>query len=172
MLTILGAFIRKGLNMIFITLGSQKFQFNRLLNYIDKLIDERVIQEEVFAQKGASNYSPKNFESRDFLKRIEFQDRMIEADIVVTHGGTGAIITALKSNKKVIAVPRLSKFDEHVDNHQIQIVEAFSSANYIMEALNYSEIKQKITEINSKKFNNFESNNDCFIDKIIELIEK
>lgn len=158
--------------MIFITLGSQKFQFNRLLKYMDKLIDEDVIQEEVLAQSGVSNYIPKNYSSKDFFKRIEFQDKMGEANIIVTHGGTGAIISALKNNKKVIAVPRLSEFEEHVDDHQMQIVEAFSSANYIMKASNYSELKQKMKEIDNKKFDSFESNNDYFVDKIIGLIEK
>lgn len=163
---------RKVFDMIFVTLGSQKFQFNRLLSYIDKLIDDGVIKEEVFAQCGASNYIPKNYDFRDFLKRFEFQEKMSEANIIVTHGGTGAIITALKNKKKVIAVPRLSEFDEHVDDHQKQIVEAFSNANYIMKALNYSDIKQSVQEIDSRKFNAFKSNNDFFIDKLVGLIEK
>ena len=37
--------------MIFITLGSQKFQFNRLLKKVDDLIESGVIKEEVFAQR-------------------------------------------------------------------------------------------------------------------------
>ena len=46
--------------MIFITVGSQKFQFNRLLEQIDLLIENKIIKEEVFAQIGSSDYIPKN----------------------------------------------------------------------------------------------------------------
>ena len=40
--------------MIFVTLGSQKFQFNRILIEIDKLIEDKYITENVFAQTGYS----------------------------------------------------------------------------------------------------------------------
>ena len=42
--------------MIFITLGSQKFQFNRLLRAVDELIEKGVIDDTVFAQIGYSDY--------------------------------------------------------------------------------------------------------------------
>ena len=111
--------------MIFVTLGSQKFQFNRLLIEIDRLVEEGKITEEVFAQTGYSDYEPKNYEYKNFLDRDEFSDIMGKCDKVITHGGTGAIIGAVKKEKKVIAVSRLSKFGEHVDDHQLQIIEQF-----------------------------------------------
>ena len=104
--------------MIFITLGSQKFQFNRLLKAIDKLIEQGKIKEEVFAQIGYSDYQPINYNYKQFLDRDEFASMEGRADIVITHGGTGAIIGAVKKGKKVIAVPRLAKYGEHVDDHQ------------------------------------------------------
>ena len=57
--------------MIFVTLGSQKFQFNRLLIEIDRLIEEKKITEEVFAQIGYSDYKPRNYEYKEFLERIK-----------------------------------------------------------------------------------------------------
>lgn len=96
--------------MIFITLGSQKFQFNRLLEQVDKLIEEGKITEEVFAQSGYSDYEPKNYRFKNFLDRDEFIRVMRECDKVITHGGTGAIIGAVKQGKKVIALPRLAKY--------------------------------------------------------------
>ena len=50
---------------------------------------------------------------------------MEKANIVITHGGTGAIIGAVKKGKKVIAVPRLAKYGEHVDDHQLQLIKQF-----------------------------------------------
>lgn len=86
--------------MIFITLGSQKFQFNRLLKEIDALILDGVIKDEVFAQTGYSDYRPKNFNFKNFLDRDEFALMMQKANLVITHGGTGAIIGAVKKEKK------------------------------------------------------------------------
>ncbi len=65
--------IRKVKEVIFVTVGSQKFQFDRLLKEIDRLIDEGIIKEEVFAQTGCSNYIPKNFAYKNFINREEFK---------------------------------------------------------------------------------------------------
>ena len=107
-------------NKIFITLGSQKFQFNRLLKAVDELCEKGTIDaEDVFAQIGYSDYIPKNFSYKKFLDRDEFSNEMEKANIVITHGGTGAIIGAVKKGKKVIAVPRRAKYGEHVDDHSL-----------------------------------------------------
>ena len=115
--------------MIFITLGSQKFQFNRLLEQIDLLIEKGVIKEDVLAQTGASDYKPKHFNYKDFMTQDEFRENMSKSNFVITHAGTGAIITALKFDKKVIAIPRLARFGEHVDDHQIQLIDEFKELN-------------------------------------------
>ena len=117
---------------IFITLGSQKFQFNRLLIAVDKLCEKKIIcGEDVFAQIGYSDYVPPNYRYNNFLDREEFSMEMGKADIVITHGGTGAIIGAVKKEKKVIAVPRLAKYGEHVDDHQLQLIKQFDDLNLI-----------------------------------------
>ncbi|MBT9012995.1 beta(1,3)galactosyltransferase EpsH, partial [Lactobacillus delbrueckii subsp. bulgaricus] len=103
--------------MIFITLGSQKFQFDRLLKEIDKLVVAKKLNDEIFAQVGYSTYKPKHYQYKAFLDREEFAKWEGKADIVITHGGTGAIIGAVKKGKKVIAVPRLARYGEHVDDH-------------------------------------------------------
>lgn len=112
--------------MIFVTLGSQKFQFDRLLRKIDGMIEGGMITEPVFAQTGASTYTPKHFEAAAFMDREAFAEKMEQAALVITHAGTGAIVGAVKKGKKVIAVPRLAKYGEHVDDHQLQIVEQFT----------------------------------------------
>ena len=108
--------------MIFVTVGSQKFQFNRLLQKIDELIDQKVITEEVFAQIGVSDYKPRNYEYTDFTTQEEFLKKIEECDLVITHAGTGVIVNSVKRGKKVIGTPRLEKYGEHVDDHQIQLI--------------------------------------------------
>lgn len=157
--------------MIFITLGSQKFQFNRILKEVDELINQGIILESVFAQIGSSNYLPKNYSYKKFLSRDEYIEKMRLADIVLTHGGSGAIINALKSNKKTIAVPRLKKFNEHVDDHQLQIVNSFVESGYIMCLEEIGELSIALTKVQNIKLKKFESNNEKFIEKISYYLE-
>ncbi|WP_270496574.1 PssE/Cps14G family polysaccharide biosynthesis glycosyltransferase [Eisenbergiella porci] len=156
--------------MIFVTLGSQKFQFNRLLEKIDALIEEKVITDEVFAQIGYSDYHPKNYQYKDFLNRDEFALMEGKADIVITHGGTGAIIGAVKKGKKVIAVPRMAKYGEHVDDHQIQLIEQFHDMELIYSCSDVQELKTAIEEIQTKKYNEYHSNTAVIIDSIEKFL--
>lgn len=157
--------------MIFVTLGSQKFQFNRLLTEIDRLISTGVIQEEVFAQIGYSNYCPENFRYKKFIDRDEFNKVMSECDIVITHGGTGAIINAVKKEKKVIAIPRLSKYKEHVDDHQMQITKEFTKLNFIVGVIEIEELRNVLMEIENIKLNKYESNTRNIIESINNYID-
>jgi len=156
--------------LIFVTVGSQKFQFNRLLKEIDKLVEEKKINEEVFAQIGYSDYEPKNYRYKKFLDRDEFSNIMNKCDKVITHGGTGAIISAVKKGKKVIAVPRLKEFEEHVDNHQLQIVNEFLRMNFINSVNKIEQLGEIILCIDKCKFEKYESNTKAIIESIDEFI--
>lgn len=157
--------------MIFVTLGSQKFQFDRLLKKLDELLENGQITDAVFAQIGYSNYRPQHFEYEQFLNREEFAHRMQECDIVLTHGGTGAIVSAVKKGKKVIAVARLSKYGEHVDDHQIQILRQFEEMNLILPCYEIEKMGQKLKEVESIKFEQYQSNTQRIIQSIEEFIE-
>lgn len=152
--------------MIFVTLGSQKFQFNRLLIKIDELVEQGVIQEELFAQIGYSDYKPKHYVYEEFLDREKFAEKMQGSDIVITHAGTGAIIGAVKQEKKVIAVPRLAKYGEHVDDHQLQIVEQFEGMGLIASCLDLEGLDDVCVDIDLYKFEKYQSNTETIIKSI------
>lgn len=157
--------------MIFITVGSQKFQFNRLLKEIDRLIEEKKITEEVFAQIGYSDYLPRNYKYKSFLDRNEFANIMSKCDKVITHGGTGAIIGAVKNEKKVIAVPRLSKYGEHVDDHQLQIIMEFKKMGFIEVINNIDELKDVLRNIDCLSIRKYFSNTKNIVKSIESYIE-
>lgn len=158
--------------MIFITLGSQKFQFNRLLKKIDQLIKSQIIKDEVFAQVGYSDYQPINYNYKTFLDREEFQNFMKNSSLVITHGGTGAIITAVKAGKKVIAIPRLSQYGEHVDDHQLQLLEQFNGMGIILPCYDIEELDKKIIEIEKIQLKPYISNTKTILDDIERYIQK
>ena len=158
--------------MILVTLGSQKFQFNRLLRQIDQLIENHTIIEKVFAQIGVSDYKPKHYSFKDFLDREEFSEYIDKAGVIITHGGTGAIINAVKRGKKVIAVPRLQQYGEHVDNHQIQLLKEFENMNIISVCYDISELGKIYLDLANKSFQQYESNTDKIIGSIDNFIQQ
>lgn len=157
--------------MIFITLGSQKFQFNRLLQAIDDLVGKGDITEPVFAQIGHSDYVPLHFQYEKFMDRNEFSQKIAESDIVITHGGTGVIINAVKAGKKVIAVPRRAKYGEHVDDHQLQIIEQFKELNLICDCNECEELGDLVKQIRNVRFGSYVSNTQTIIDDIEQYLE-
>ena len=156
--------------MVFITLGSQKFQFNRLLKAVDELIENGVLTDGVFAQTGYSDYQPRNYKFKQFLDREEFAKYEAEAEIVITHGGTGAIIGAVKKGKKVIAVPRLSKYGEHVDDHQLQIIEQFKNQNLICGLDDCNQLSDGLVYVKNHEFSTYSSNTSTIIASIEKYI--
>lgn len=157
---------------IFITLGSQKFQFNRLLRAVDELCEQKIITSNIFAQIGYSDYLPKHYCYNKFLDRDQFNNEIEKADIVITHGGTGAIIGAVKRGKKVIAVPRLEKYGEHVDDHQLQLIKQFDELNLICSCRDMNKLGKALEIVQQTKYNNYESNTFNIINSIENYIKE
>ena len=134
--------------MIFVTVGSRNYPFNRLFEKLDSLYEDGKLTESMFAQVGTSTYKPKHYEYKHFISQDEFLERVKEADIVVSHGASGSIMKALNAGKKVIAVTRLEKYGEHINDHQSQNNEAFGCNGYVLmadlELANLDECFQKI----------------------------
>jgi UDP-N-acetylglucosamine transferase subunit ALG13 len=80
----------------------------------------------------------------------EIQRLLVKADIVVCHGGTGSLITALRQGCRVIAMPRLSKLGEHYDDHQSEITEAFAARGLIQVARTTEELGEALQAARSR----------------------
>ena len=153
--------------MIFVTLGTNDESFERLLKTIDKAIDNKVIKDKVIVQAGCTKYESKNMEIFSLIPKDKFEELVEQCDFLITHGGVGSILTGLNKNKKVIAVPRLAKFKEHGNDHQLQIVENFGKMGYIIPVNKMEDLEDAIKNIKKFKPNKFISNTKNFI-KIIE----
>ena len=134
--------------LIFVTVGSRNYPFDRLFQKLDHLYEDGYLTEEMFAQVGTSTYSPKHYAFKDYISQEEFANKINEANIVVSHGASGSIMKALNAGKKVIAVTRLEKYGEHINDHQIQNNEAFSSNGYVIMAdLELEDLKECFEKI-------------------------
>lgn len=158
--------------MIFVLLGTQNNSFKRLLVEIENLISNGIIKEEVIVQAGHTKYETNKMKVLDMISLEKLEQYEKEAELIITHGGVGSIITSIKKNKKVIAVPRLHKYGEHVNDHQMEIVELFNQKKYIIGIKDVSELKEAIKK--SKDFvpEKYELNNKKMLNTIEEFIEK
>lgn len=137
--------------MIFVTVGSRNYPFDRLFKKLDELFENGILKDKMFAQIGTSTYKPKHYEYKDFISPEEFNSYIQEADIVVSHGASGSIMKALNADKKVIAVTRLEKYGEHINDHQIQNNEAFAQNHYVLMAdLELDNLGECFEKIESK----------------------
>lgn len=159
--------------MIFVTVGTQNFNFLRLLRAVELAIINGTIKEKVIAQIGMNKFQSEHLSCIPFLDKEEFNSLMKEARFVISHSGTGSIISALKLNKRVIVAARRVKYDEHIDDHQLEILEAFSRLQLIISLKeDLSDLDEKIKNIEHYNFQTFESNSQKFNENLTNLIEK
>jgi UDP-N-acetylglucosamine transferase subunit ALG13 len=126
--------------MIFVTVGNHNQGFERLIRKMDEIAGE--IDEKVIMQTGFSRYKPVNAEYFDFRENFgEIVKLNRDARVVVSHAGVGCILTALDQKTPLVLVPRLKKFDEHCDDHQLEIVAAMSDNPNIKVINNVDELK-------------------------------
>ncbi len=152
--------------MIFVTVGSHTRGFERLLRKIDELARGKVISD-VFVQTGYSDYQPKYCPYTQFVGFNEFRDLIKKSDIVITHAGAGTILNTLSHNKPTIVVPRLKRFGEHTNDHQLQLTKALEKEGKITAVYDIEDLKDAINK--ARTFKPRILNRDS---KIIELIEE
>jgi len=129
--------------MIFLTIGTL-FEFDRLVQAIDKAIEKGLIQDEVFAQIGPGSYKPRNMTFVDSLSKDDYDNKVKTCDAMISHAGMGSISMAINCNKPLLVMPRLKKYDEHVNDHQLHSARKFESLGHILAAYDEDELADKI----------------------------
>lgn len=148
--------------MIFVTVGTHEQQFNRLVEYVDKLKEQKVITEEVIMQTGFSTYIPKYCEYQKLFSYQKMNKLVEEARIVITHGGPSSFLMVLQKGKIPIVVPRQKQFNEHVNDHQVEFCkEVVRRQKNIIAIEEISELKKVILDYNKivSEINIFQNNN-------------
>ena len=158
--------------MVFVVLGTNDKGFPRLLNAIEHQIENGTIKEEVIVQAGKTKYHSKYMKLYDMMSIEDFHKYIEEADYIITHGGVGSILDSLKLGKKIIAVPRLKKYKEHVNDHQTQIINEFEKSGYLLAVNNLEQLGQVISQINQFKPKKYRSNNKKFVKMLDTYIKK
>lgn len=153
--------------MILVLLGTQNNSFYRLLEEVQKNIDNGNIKEKVIVQKGYTKFESKDMEMYKELPVEKINELIEKADIVITHGGVGSIISSITRGKKVIAVPRLKKYKEHVNDHQLDIINSFNDNGYIIGIQNVEQLGDALNKIKTFEPKKYIQNTG----KIINIVE-
>lgn len=158
--------------MIFVTVGTHEQPFNRLIREVDRLVETGVIKDDIFIQTGYSTYEPKFCKWSSLISFDKMNELMETSDIIITHGGPATFMSAIANGKKPIVVPRQEKYDEHVNDHQVDF------AQQVKERYNSIEVVTEISELGNylnqdlKIDGNESSNNKLFNDKLREEVRK
>lgn len=147
--------------MIFVTVGTQKQQFVRLLEMLEN--SKELKDDEIIVQAGHTKYESKRLKIFDFISFEEMEKYIEDAEFVICHGGVGSIFTALKKNKKVLVVPRISKYKEHINDHQLEICEQLQKDGYILYLKEDKDFDKMIKIIRKRKNKEYVSDR-SFID--------
>lgn len=155
--------------MILVTVGTNPFSFDRLLETMDELIEKKKIKEKVIMQIGYSSYKPKKAEWFKLANYTDMENLNKKARIVITHGGAGSILIALKFEKPVIAVPRLKKFNEHTDDHQIDLVKNLAKRKKVIDIFDTKNLYDAI--VKAKKIKKIKTTKNMLSKEVKKYIE-
>lgn len=160
--------------MIFVIVGGVvEFDFSRILKILDEIVGENIINSnEIVAQIGHSKYVPTNYKNFRFVDGDEFQKYIDGSDLIITHGGVGTLISAMKKHKKIISFPRLAKYNEHLDDHQLEFTTILKNDGYIKMATDKMELIKVLNEIKNFEPKEFVSDNLYMSRIIVDFIEK
>lgn len=139
--------------MLFVSVGTQKQQFTRIFELVEnsKLLDK----EEIVAQTGNTKFKSNKIQMLPSIDVYKFSEYIKKADIVICHGGVGTIFNALENGKKILVVPRLEKYKEHINDHQLEVANELEKQGYLIvykDEEDFDFYVKRLKEFNPKKY--------------------
>lgn len=132
--------------MILVILGTQNMPFSRLLDAIELQAQKGNINDEIVVQAGVTKYKSKYMKVFDLIPSNEFDELVKKADLIITHAGVGSILGAITLGKTTIAAARDTKYGEHVNNHQYEILERFVEDGYILGLTDFDRLDEVLKQ--------------------------
>jgi len=135
--------------MIFLTVGTEQFDFDRMVEAADRLAIA-LADEEVFIQIGTNRRCPNHAQWERWLSYEGFVQRIEDARIVVTHAGAGSLLSCAWRKKVAVAMPRRQEYGEHVDNHQVEFAQRMAAMGHALIAETPEELCALVVDYNSQ----------------------
>jgi UDP-N-acetylglucosamine transferase subunit ALG13 len=152
--------------MILVTVGTEKFQFNRLIRAVDEYCG--LNKRQAFIQTGSSSYKPNNCEWSKFLNYREMQEMINAASVIVAHAGAGTLLSCISNKKVPLVAPRLSRFGEHVDDHQVDFAYLMEEKG-LAQVINPEDIFTRLAEMELIGKPSLSSRNANLVDYLFDI---
>lgn len=157
---------------LFVPLGTQKFQFNRLIKALNALVEKGVFKpEEIVMQSSLYEVEPM-FTHYELIPASKFEELIEKAELVITHSGVNSIISCMKRKKPLIIVPRLKKYGEHVDNHQVEIAQLMKQKFDVIVVEDMKDLEGAIKEAKNHVYKQWVSHNSELVRAIKDIVDK
>ncbi len=157
--------------MIFLTVGTV-LPFDRLVRAVDQAIANHIITIPVFAQIGQTSFRPRNMEWVPALEKSAFDQRIMEASYVIGHAGMGSMMIALERRKRLLVMPRMKRYGEHVNDHQVASARRFAALGCVLATYDDAELPLRLQEMESFVPTFPESQTDQVARRIIQFLEQ
>jgi len=134
--------------MIFVTVGNATQPFTRLLEAVDELAGKELFgSERVLIQSGNNaDFHSSRCEVKPFVSIDEFNRLMKDSELIICHGGCGTQLHAIRVGKVPVVMPRREKYREHVNDHQLQLVEALAAEKKVIPVYEPDDLPAAIAE--------------------------
>jgi len=133
--------------VVFVTVGTATQRFPRLLRAVDEQAGAGLFAgEPVLMQTGFTrDFVPQHAEWKPFWSRPEFDRVIREANLIVTHGGA-TILELVRLGKVPVVMPRRKKYREHVNDHQVELVERLAAEGRVVPAWEPEDLPAAVWE--------------------------
>lgn len=156
---------------LFVPLGTQKFPFNRLVKALNELIESGAYTpQEIVMQSTVYDEKPK-FAHFDVIPLETFNSYLDNAEVIITHSGVNSIISSMNRQKPLIVVPRMKKYGEHVDDHQIEIADLMKDKFKVLVCYDMDDLECLVRKSKIHKYNPWVSKRDGLISALRKVIE-
>lgn len=139
--------------MVFVSVGTQKQQFTRIFQMVENSICLK--NDEIVAQTGNTKFKSKKIKMVSSIDSNKFNEYIKKADYIICHGGVGTIFNALENGKKILVVPRLAKYKEHINDHQLEVAGELEKEDYLIlykDGENFDKYVEKLKKFKPKKY--------------------
>lgn len=156
---------------IFIPLGTQNFQFNRLIESLNDMVTKGYcLRNEIFLQSSVIDIKP-TFKYAKNLPNKEFNTYIDNAEVVVTHSGVNTIMTCMNKKKPLVVVPRQKIYGEHVDDHQMEIADLIEHKFDVIVVRDMKDLFEAIEIAKNHEYKQWISKRDELIRAVRKVIE-
>ena len=132
--------------MILVTVGTERYPFDRLLRYVEHAVEKCAPDEEIVYQIGSSHYQPVRGRVERFFPFSRMKQLTQEASVVIAHAGVGSVNLALTFGKKPIVCPRKKSLNEAINDQQARYARFMADNGFVLLAQEAEEMEARLRE--------------------------